>query len=162
LGERKEKGGILMEIKFGIGDAVWVLFKVNEINITGEGVTLYNLQEVSAHRKGLNLMNKREEELIPANFKEEYDVESGMYRTTVWRVVEPEEKRGKWINSERCDGVELIKCNNCKEIIAKNVSDPTGWRIVANVNPKYCPWCGAKMKEESEVENDTKKETSKV
>lgn len=128
-----------MQTKFNIGDCVWVTFEVSDIHIMNSENIYYNLKEVSEYRKGIKLMDKREDELIEANFKKEYDVE-------------PEEKRGKWINSERCDGVEIIKCSNCKTSIAKHVEDSTGWFMVVNVNPKYCPWCGAKMKEESEVE----------
>ena len=77
-----------MKTEFNIGDFVWATFKVNEINVSSSGAILYNLIEVSDHCKGIHLINKREEELVPANFKEEYDIESCAHKIKCYRIVE--------------------------------------------------------------------------
>ena len=126
-----------MQTKINIGDFVWVLFKVKEINVTNKDIIKYSLEEVSDCRKGTYLANKREEELVPANFKEEYDVESGTYRTTVYRLVDAEEKKGEWEDvSMGPYDLLLFRCSNCLK------KSPN--------KSKYCPNCGAKMKEEGE------------
>ncbi len=139
-----------MQTAFDIGDFVWALFKVKEINVTNKDIIKYNLREVSDNRSGIDLLNKEEKELVRANFEEEYDIDSATYRTKIYRIVESEEKIGEWSDYESSDGVKFIKCSNCKEYIVRNAEDPSGYRIVANFKPKYCPWCGAKMKETEE------------
>ena len=137
-----------MKTEFNVGDFVWATFKVNEINVSSSGDIFYNLTEVSDHRKGIRLINKIEEELVPANFKEEYDVESCAHKIKCYRIVDAEEKKGEWIDYERSDGVDFIKCSNCEEYIVRNAEDLSDYRIVANFKPNYCPFCGAKMKDE--------------
>ena len=140
-----------MKTEFDINDYVWVLFQIREINVKNKDVIKYDLREVSSKRRGIDLLSKEEKELVRANFREEYNFETGNHEIKIYKLVEPEEKIGEWNEKIGSSGLEFIECSNCKERIVRNVKDARFFRMVANIKPKYCPWCGAKMKGE-EVE----------
>lgn len=135
-----------MKTEFDIGDFVWVLFKVRGISIASKNDISYDISEVSSNRRGMELLNKEEKELVKANFKEEYDIDSGTYRTKFYRIVESEEKRGKWLTKQEPNDAEpiiLYKCSRCDKELGM-VRPIVDGKIVYN----YCPFCGSKMKDE--------------